>query len=59
VSDLKEWVSKNVFIILKGNFVYNGKVLSVDSNFMTILDNKHGSHVTFNILEIIKIEERE
>lgn len=59
MSDLKEWVSKNVFIILKGNFVYNGKVLSVDSNFMTILDNKHGSHVTFNILEIIKIEERE
>ncbi len=57
----KNWEGKQVFIKLKSNREYSGKVLEVDITrptgiFITICD-KFGKRVTFNNSEIALIQE--
>ena len=57
----KVWIGKRIFIKLKDNSVYSGKVLSVDDpkspvQFMNMKD-KYGEAVCFPVSEIKKIKE--
>jgi len=59
----KQWEGKKVFIRLKGDRVYSGRVIEVDDKdspptFLTIRD-KFESKVTFAVGEIIEIKEEQ
>lgn len=61
--DWRKWIDKKVYVQLKDDRVYSGKVIEVDnlSNsidvfFITIID-KFGKRVTFVNTEIVKLEE--
>jgi len=58
----KSWLDKKVYIILKDNRRYEGKVIDVDISshltFISIID-KFNKQVTFSIEEIQLIKEEE
>ncbi len=58
----REWEGKYIFVRLKSNTVYSGKVISVSEEengicFLKIID-KFGSPVTFVNSEILEIKEK-
>lgn len=50
------WVNKRVFIQLKKGDCYTGNVISIDNNFVLIID-KFGEKVGLALSEITKIKE--
>jgi len=61
--DWKYYVEKKVYIVLKNNRRYSGKVLEVDDDnpnliWLTILD-KYNKRVTFSVEEIKSIQEED
>lgn len=50
------WLDKRVHIVLSNNFVYIGKVISVDENSLVIID-KNQRKVTLRETDIILIKE--
>ena len=51
------WIGKSIFLRLKTDLVYSGKIISADDNFLTIID-KFGNHVMIAVSEISKMEEK-
>lgn len=54
-----EWgylVGKRIFVVLKSNHNYKGNVISVNGDFITIID-KFGEKVTINSKEIYVLKE--
>jgi len=59
--DWNEWINRRIFVKLKDDSIYNGKVIGVDNSsspvvFMTIID-KFGETVCFPVDTIIRIVE--
>jgi small nuclear ribonucleoprotein (snRNP)-like protein len=52
----KEWVDKRVFIKLKNGDCYNGNVISIDDNFILIID-RFSEKVGIALSEISKIKD--
>ena len=53
---MEKYVEKKVYIILKDNRRYTGKIISIDNSKITIID-KFSKLVTFDESEINLIEE--
>lgn len=45
-----------VKIFLSNNFVYEGKVIAIDDNFLKIIDTKTNSEKVFPFVSIINID---
>ena len=56
--DMDVWKDKKVFVRLKYNRFYSGRVISIDNNFITLID-KFGKHIMFGIEDINEIKEEE
>jgi len=54
--DAEQYAGMKIKLILRNNFHYSGKVLSISEDSMTIID-KFNHHVSINLNDIMLFEE--
>ena len=63
MNEQKKWIGKKVKVFIKGladrPIIYSGEVISVNDNFLTMIDQKTGKEYDINTSNIIQMCEDE